>query len=256
MDIRWFTLNHLNMLASTPSTNSSPAGKTQVSALITKLRRDIIAGVLAPDSRLKISEIADRYVSGVIPTREALSRLVSSGLVIAHEQRGFRVAPISSDELHDLASLRKSLETRALRESMLNADIEWETRLIGAHHRMSRLPLYAEEDGLGFAQEWVTAHREFHFALLSGCKSKWLMQFVDVLSDQMNRYRHLSTHDAHGARDVPAEHRALLDAALARDVEAACAMLIEHFSITEENVINTLRQREPVQNQTKRANAR
>lgn len=219
-------------------------GKSQVVALIAHLRRDIIAGRLAPGSRLKIAEIAERYETGVIPTREALSRLVSSGLVIANEQRGFRVAPISSEELQDLASLRKSLETRALRESMQNAGIEWETRLIGAHHRMSRLPLLSDVD-VGFAQEWVNAHREFHLALLSGCKSKWLMQFVDVLSDQMNRYRHLSTRNpGDSVRDVPSEHKALLDAALARDVEAACELLVEHFSITEANVLNALRERE------------
>lgn len=223
------------------------SGKTQVVGLIAHLRRDIIAGVLAPGSRLKIAEIAERYDTGVIPTREALSRLVSSGLVNAHEQRGFRVAPISSEELHDLASLRKSLETRALRESIQNAGLEWETRLIGAHHRMSRLPLHCDVD-VGFAQEWASAHREFHLALLSGCKSKWLMQFIDVLSDQMNRYRHLSTRNpGDRARDVPGEHKALLDAALARDVESACALLIEHFSITEANALNALSERESAQ---------
>jgi DNA-binding GntR family transcriptional regulator len=222
---------------------SAPAGKTQVSGLITRLRRDIIAGVLAPGDRLKIGEVAQRYEAGVIPTREALSRLVSSGLVVAHEQRGFRVAPISSEELHDLASLRKSLETRALRESMENGDLEWETRLIAAHHRLSRLPLHGDVDDVGFGQDWVMAHREFHLALLSGCKSKWLMRFVDVLSDQMNRYRHLSTRGPSDAtRDVPSEHRALLDAALAHDVDTACALLIEHFSVTEANVLSALRE--------------
>jgi GntR family carbon starvation induced transcriptional regulator len=232
------------MLNSSYAMESRPAGKTQVGGLITRLRRDIIAGVLAPGSRLKIGEVAQRYEAGVIPTREALSRLVSSGLVVAYEQRGFRVAPISSEELHDLASLRKSLETRALRESMEHGDLEWEMRLIAAHHRMSRLPPQADVGDLGFAQEWVTAHREFHMALLSGCRSKWLMQFVDVLSDQMNRYRHLSMRGpSDDTRDVASEHKALLDAALAHDIENACSLLIEHFSITEANALSALRER-------------
>jgi GntR family carbon starvation induced transcriptional regulator len=232
------------MLNTSHVMESPPPGKTQVGGLITRLRRDIIAGVLTPGSRLKINEVAERYDAGVIPTREALSRLVSSGLVVAHEQRGFRVASISSEELLDLASLRKSLETRALRESMENGNLEWETRLIAAHHRLSRLPLHADVDDPGFGQDWVTAHREFHMALLSACKSKWLMQFVDVLSDQMNRYRQLSMPSpSDETRDVPGEHKALLDAALAHDVEAACSLLIEHFSVTEANVLSALRER-------------
>ncbi|MNW18123.1 hypothetical protein D3C71_2175590 [compost metagenome] len=38
-------------------------------------------------------------------------------------------------------------------------------------------------------------------------------------------------------RDVPAEHRALLDAALARDAEKACALLTEHYETTTQNVM-------------------
>jgi DNA-binding GntR family transcriptional regulator len=35
----------------------------------------------------------------------------------------------------------------------------------------------------------------------------------------------------------------LLDAALAHDVEAACSLLIEHFSVTKANVLSALRER-------------
>jgi GntR family transcriptional regulator, carbon starvation induced regulator len=127
---------------------------------------------------------------------------------------------------------------------MENGDLEWEARLIAAHHRLSRLPLRGDVDDVGFGQDWVMAHREFHLALLSGCRSKWLMQFVDVLSDQMNRYRHLSTHGTSDAtRDIRGEHKALLDAALAHDVEGACSLLIEHFSVTKANVLSALRER-------------
>ncbi|WP_309899721.1 GntR family transcriptional regulator [Caballeronia sp. LZ035] len=211
---------------------SSP--RTQASALVEQLRRDIVAGVLPPGGKLKISDLAATYGAGVIPTREALARLSSSGLVVAEDQRGFRVAPVSLDELQDLGALRRTLETRALVESMSQGDIEWETRLIAAHHRMSRLDMRTQHGEAGFAEDWDAAHVEFHLALLGACRSPWLMQFVRMLGEQMNRYRHLSTRaDQADTRDIATEHTTLLEAALARDADRACMLLCDHFSRTE-----------------------
>src|SRR5260370_10681967 len=187
----------------TSSVNSSAAPRTQTSALVDRLRRDIVAGTLAPGAKLKISELAVNYGAGMIPTREALARLSSSGLVIAEDQRGFRVAPVSIEELQDLGALRRTLETRALAESLERGDVEWEASLIAAHHRMSRLTRRDAGGAPGFLQDWDEAHVEFHRALLGACRSPWLMQFVRTLGEQMNRYRHLSTRaEAPDARDV------------------------------------------------------
>jgi DNA-binding GntR family transcriptional regulator len=225
-----------------PSIDMS-AGRTQATQLVARLRRDIVAGVLAPGAKLKISDLAARYGVGVIPTREALSRLASSGLVVAEDQRGFRVAPVSLDELRDLASLRRTLETRALRESLQHGDVEWEAQLIAAHHRLSRLPPRAD-GSLGYDETWDAAHMAFHFALLDACRSRWLMQFVHVLSEQMNRYRHVATgSDTEHARDVGGEHASLLQAALERDADRACALLDEHFSVTEADARRALQER-------------
>lgn len=52
------------------------------------------------------------------------------------------------------------------------------------------------------------------------------------------RYRMLSVHYNDGAaRDVPGEHRALIDAALARDIDKACALLAEHYETTTRSVL-------------------
>ncbi|GLU37825.1 MULTISPECIES: FCD domain-containing protein [Pseudomonas] len=39
------------------------------------------------------------------------------------------------------------------------------------------------------------------------------------------------------SRDVPGEHRELLDAALARDVDKACALLAQHYETTTRSVL-------------------
>jgi GntR family carbon starvation induced transcriptional regulator len=61
----------------------------------TLLQHDIIAGNLAPGTRLGIVDLVQRYEIGATPMREGLSRLISRGLIIGIGQRGFRVADIS-----------------------------------------------------------------------------------------------------------------------------------------------------------------
>ena len=52
------------------------------------------------------------------PPLEALSRLAAEGFVLAESQRGFRVAPVSRDDLFDLAERRIELETNVLARSI------------------------------------------------------------------------------------------------------------------------------------------
>lgn len=208
--------------------------KTVASALVELIRRDIIAGSLPPGSRLPIKALSERYGAGPIPIREALARLSAVGLVTAHEQRGFWVAQTSSSELESILALRLNLEVIALKESIANGTYEWEAQLLAAHHRLAHHTARNVSDkSTSASEEWDKAHRAYHLALLAGCKSRWLMQFVNTLSDQMNRYRHLSMQSADSdGRDIAAEHKAMLDAALARDADRAAALLEAHLTRT------------------------
>ncbi|WZB63375.1 GntR family transcriptional regulator [Achromobacter xylosoxidans] len=76
--------------------SAPPSFRTAASALANDIRADIISGHLPPGGRLRIKELCERYGSGAIPLREALSRLATSGFVVAEDQRGFRVADVSA----------------------------------------------------------------------------------------------------------------------------------------------------------------
>jgi Mn-dependent DtxR family transcriptional regulator len=81
---------------------------------------------LQPGTKLRIAEIAEEFGVSATPMREALSRLVSRGLVVAVGQRGFRVMPVSREDLADITRTRVALETAALRRSMRYGDGKWE----------------------------------------------------------------------------------------------------------------------------------
>src|SRR3546814_13711371 len=70
--------------------------------------------------------------------REALSRLDAEGLVISSNQRGFRIAPISIDDLQDLTSVRIDVEINCLKHSLRLGDLGWETNLVAAFRSEER----------------------------------------------------------------------------------------------------------------------
>ena len=81
------------------------AAITRTSAVYEQLRREIIQGTLLPGEKLRIEVLRTRYKVGGTPLREALNRLSTEGLVTQFEQRGFRVTPVSADDLLELTRL-------------------------------------------------------------------------------------------------------------------------------------------------------
>ena len=95
--------------------------------------------------------------------REGLPRLVEQGLATNEAQLGFRVVTVSPESLRYLTAARCAIETLVTRQSMEAGDLAWESRLVAAHHALSRTgPPEARE-------QWMARHEEFHATLLSGC---------------------------------------------------------------------------------------
>lgn len=78
--------------------------------------------------------------------------------------------------------------------------------------------------------------RDFHEALIGGCDSRWLRYLIGLLYRQSERYRHTVISHRSVARDVHAEHSAIYEAALARDVKRARAALEVHINLTFESI--------------------
>src|SRR5881394_628795 len=102
------------------------------------VEQDILAGHLAPGSRLGIVDLVQRYEIGATPLREGLSRLVSRGLIVGIGQRGFRVADVSREDLLDITLMRTAVEIEAVRLSITHGDDAWEAGILSALHQMRR----------------------------------------------------------------------------------------------------------------------
>lgn len=191
-------------------------------ALFERLRLDILSGVREPGTRLRFAELCRSYASSAGTIREALQRLTDAGLVESQGRLGFRVAPLSPQDLQELIDARLEVEVAVFRRSLTEGDVTWETGMIVAHHLLDRLE---RNDA-----DWPAAHAEFHLALLRGCANRRLLRFAGALRDSAEVYRRWSLPVPGAAeRDSREEHHSILQAALARDVDRAVELLAEHI---------------------------
>ena len=215
-----------------------PRGRSKVDIAQKQLRTDILNGNLRPGTKLAIAELANRYSCSAGVLREALPRLVGEGLVEAEPQIGFRVIPVSVEDLRQLTEARIGIETMVLRRSIAEGDVIWEARLLAAHHVLVGTSPRTEDGRV--SQQWLAAHDDFHSALLEGCANIRLRNMAKALRAGAEVYRCWSKEEeSRQGRDVSAEHRRVLEATLARDLDAACAALEEHIQRTSDLLLKS-----------------
>ncbi len=184
---------------------------------------------------MHVERLRTAYGFGATPLREALSKLTSLELVTAEGQRGFRVAPVSIENLLDITKTRAWFEGAALRVAIAAGDRNWEAQIIAAAHRLKNCP---KSDGERLSDDWYRENREFHDALAGACNSRQTMAFRSQLYDLSDRYRRLSVRSGLSGRDFDAEHQRIMDAALARNADAAVAFTVDHFVETTRVILS------------------
>lgn len=221
--------------ASDPAPESG-GSKSLTTQAFARLRADILGGGILPMERLRIQALSERYAIGATAIREALSRLVTDGLVQFEDQRGFCVAPVTQADLVDLTRTRIKLETMALRSAIEHGGIDWEAGLLADYHRLSRTPPPTTDAALPI---WADAHRKFHESLLAGSDSPWLLRMCRLLFDQSERYRNLAGRLTTVKDRSPDEHKLIVEASLARDADEATRLLTAHFEATTRIILRS-----------------
>ena len=200
---------------------------TLANDVFARLRADIISSQLAPGAKLRLNDLRETYGVGFSPLREALSRLTENRLVVAIGQRGFRVRDTSAQDIMDISMVRKEVEGFALRLAIQNADDLWEARLIRAGDALGAVPNLRKKPP---EDVWEARHREFHYALVSACRSPCLLHLHDLLSDQFDRYRRLSAKSRLPNAPRWLIHKEIRDAALQRNADKAVKLLEDHIA--------------------------
>jgi DNA-binding GntR family transcriptional regulator len=211
---------------------------TRLAHIRESLRSDILRGVLAPGTALRLAPLAERFGVSMSAVREALGQLSQGGLAVLSPNQGFRVVEISRADLTAITELRVMVEARALEHSIRLGDSQWEASVVAAHHVLGRAT-FRLDGAPGSTEEWSEAHAAFHDSLVAACGNPRMLAIVRSLWDGAELYRQLSGTSRHGSeRDIAAEHTELMHLATTRDT-AAIAALVRHLERTTDDLLES-----------------
>ena len=231
-----------NLFAARPggdATKFPPPGspnRTLTSDLFDRLRTDILHCRLKPNSRLLFRDLRAQHASGMSPMREALMRLASDGLVILEDHKGFRVAPVSREELVDITATRCELEGLAVGLAIEKGDDFWEASIVARFHEMSKRATFSTPSG-PLDAEWERRHDAFHQSLYGSCGLRRLVGFCQILAERAFRYRHLLLEAVDRTRDHRSEHEGIVQAVLDRNRTQAVTLLQQHYTRTAQTLL-------------------
>ncbi|MCF8478448.1 MAG: FCD domain-containing protein, partial [Pseudolabrys sp.] len=209
---------------------------TEAAAAAAQLRRDILSGVLAPEIKLKVRELTGRYRISASPMREALTQLAASGYVVHSGQKGFRVSPVTIENLIDITESRKIIEAEALRLAIRNADANWEDEIVASYHLFERQVTRFYDGDDQRLDVYEDKHHRFHRALIAACPLEMLKTFCDDLYLRKTRYRMFTRSYGSNKDAVIEEHRLLKDVILGGNEAAAIEAIKSHIGITADIV--------------------
>lgn len=175
----------------------------------------ITEGVLRPGEKLLDKELAETLGVSRTPVREALGRLAEKALVEASANRWTRVAEISMDEAELIYPVIWTLETLAASLALPQLTADDFKRMTSANDDLAKA--IADGDAVKASE----SDASFHGVYIQRTGNHHL---VDILDDLKIKHRRLEVFYFGGcacAQDSLAEHRAIMAAFKAKDLEKA-----------------------------------
>ena len=189
------------------------------------LRQRIFKRELEPGNWIDELKIAAEYGISRTPLREALKVLAAEGLVTMKVRRGAYVTEVSQQDLSDVYHLLSLLESDAAGVVATKATDAELAELQKLHKALE----VAAKPGKANTDEFFATNERFHMRLLAIANNRWRDQMVADLRKVMKLNRHNSLLKQGRLEAALAEHRAILDAMLARDADASIAHMRAHF---------------------------
>jgi DNA-binding GntR family transcriptional regulator len=207
------------------------ANKKTIAAIVeARIRDAILAGELAPGSRIDQVKLAETLDVSLVPVRESLKKLEAEGFVQIVPRRGAFVTNTSTHDMEELYHARQIIEGEAAYhavENLTSDDLE---------HLDSLMAQMGEALKKHDFHTFMTCNRSFHMAIYQAGGNRHLINVISSLWDlaERYRYRYMYLHDQ-GAT-IQAEHQMILDACRARDKDALRDLCILHMQHTLEGI--------------------
>ncbi|MGD8218267.1 GntR family transcriptional regulator [Pseudomonas thivervalensis] len=190
------------------------------------LREAILDGRLPCGTALRQQELADLFGVSRMPVREALRQLEAQSLLNVVQHKGAVVAPLITNNAVETYALRSVLESFALR---LSIPLLEERDLALAAQYIEQLETESNHAEIG------KLNRLFHMSLYHKAPNSKLLDLIERELNEEERFLRFHLSSMGLGKLNQNDHRALLDAARAKDIDKAIVLLelhLEKASIT------------------------
>ncbi|MGI6144410.1 MAG: GntR family transcriptional regulator [Peptococcia bacterium] len=194
------------------------------------LRDAIINRVLKPGERLMETELAEEMGVSRTPVREAMRKLELEGYIVMVPRKGAYVAGLSIKDITNLFEIRGALESLAAGLAASRAtkeEIEEMERSL-----VMEANLFKTSDVLNT----IEVDTNFHELIYKASKNNRLQNLIIDLRDQIQRYRTTSLAVPGRMKFALSEHRRIVEAIAAGNVQEAQIATKEHIE-SAENVL-------------------
>jgi DNA-binding GntR family transcriptional regulator len=188
------------------------------------IRQQMITGEIVPGEIYSASALAEKLGVSNSPVREAMLTLVHQGLMEAVRNRGFRVIPLSNEDLDGVFSVRLMLEVPAMGELAASGAVSGHEQ---RYKDIAASIVTSEADG--DLVRYLEYDREFHLGLLDLLHNPHLTQIVEQLRDQTRLYGLKTLSESGLLASSAKEHRPILDAIISGDRKLAERMMKHHL---------------------------
>ena len=211
------------------------------------LKRRILTCELQPGTLINAGTVAQSLGVSPSPVHEALKQLCAEGLAEVLPKVGYRVSRLTVDDVQEIFQLRIITESHAVEVAVARASnddlrsfadwVEW----IASQPIVVGVSPSEGDSADGYAS--ATRHNDFHLRVATLSGNRRLVQIISGLLDQSQRM--IVLHDTYVPSDKPwpglgPGHRAVADALIARDREAAINAMAGHIAHGRRHVLNAL----------------
>ena len=203
-------------------------------ALVATLREMIVDGRLTAGERVNEVQLAAALGVSRTPLREALGRLAAEDALTSSPRIGWFVRPLTIEEFEQIYPIRAILDPEALRLSG-----------IPSRGRMARLEARNRDIlGAGDPEKVISLDDEWHLDLVADCPNRVLIGLIEQFMRRTRRYELALMRERRNVRGAADNHRKILTALKARDLERACQALRLNLQSGIEPVLAWLKTRE------------
>lgn len=199
-----------------------------VGSIVDEMRQRIMGGGYRAGEKLNIRRLSDELGVSATPVREALAKLEADGILTFRENVGYRVQDAPTDEEFALwAEARIDIETLALRRCHKKPDSGTITHLTALNDAIRQDPGGA---GTPEIQRFSDANWSFHRALVELSGNPFLLKAHETLYQGTRFSRVFLGRGIPNLDRILTEHRHIIEALAAGEIEAAAQALGRHVN--------------------------